>query len=155
MNVAFVRIFFLLVMWLICSQLAEPFFILLGVASVALTWKIAERMQLYTKESIFYEPKALIVYFGWLSKEIARSAFGVTRVLWQVKPRISPRLFTVDSKLKQDLALTLYGNSITLTPGTLCVNITGKKVQVHALEKASIADIKSSRMEKAVAKVAK
>ncbi len=127
----------------------------MGALSVWLTWKIAERMELISKESFFHHPKEGLQYLGWLIREMARSAFRVTRILWQVKPRITPRLFTVESKLKQDLALSLYGNSITLTPGTVCVKITGKKLQVHALEKASIADIKSGVMEKQVAKVIK
>ena len=114
-----------------------------------------ERMGLWQDESLFYAPLKFFSYLGWLIKEIALSAFGVTRILWQIKPRITPRLFAVESKLKRELDLSLYGNSITLTPGTACVKIVGKKIQVHALEKARIADIKSGRMEKAVAKVEK
>lgn len=155
MNIVVARIFFLVLVWWICSEIAEPFFIIMGGLSVWLTWKIAERLELVSNESFFHHPKQGLQYLGWLIKEIARSAFRVTRILWQIKPRITPRLFSVESKLKSDLALSLYGNSITLTPGTVCVKITGKKVQVHALEKASIVDIKSSRMEKAVTKVMK
>jgi len=153
MNVTLVRIFFLIVMWWICSVIAEPFFLVAGFVSVWLTWQIAVRMKLLQDASLFHKPLQLILYVGWLIKEITLSTISVARIIWQVKPRITPCLFEVETKLKDDLALSLYGNSITLTPGTACVNIVGKKIQVHALVKANAADIKSGRMEKEIAKV--
>ena len=128
---------------------------MMGGVSIWLTWKIAERMKLLREESFFHHPKQGLYYLGWLLKEIVHSACGVATILWQLKPRITPRLFTIDTKLKSDLALSLYGNSITLMPGTVCVKIAGKKVQVHALEKSGIADMRSMRIEKSVAKVMK
>lgn len=153
MNIAASRIFFLILVWWICSAIAEPFFIICGAVCVWLTYKIAGQLKLLHPQSLFQHPLRLFVYGLWLLKEIALAALNVSRILWQVKPRIMPRLFTTEMQIKNDLARTLYGNSITLTPGTACIDMADTKIQIHALEKAGMVDIKSGRMENAVSKI--
>ncbi len=115
---------------------------------------LTKRMDLGNEESLFSKLHHTLLYIPWLLKEMALAAFGVSKIIWQLKPRIRPQLFSTQSKLTSDLALSLYGNSITLTPGTICADISESGViKVHALETASRKDILSHRMEKRVAKV--
>ena len=44
---------------------------------------------------------------------------------------IRPGIVTVRTTLKSDLALTFLANSITLTPGTLTVDIIGDELYIH------------------------
>lgn len=151
MYVSFARIFFLILVWLICSQMAEPFFLIAGVISVWLVWNMAKRFDVLPQESLFLQFHKTLLYVGWLFKEMALAAFGVTKLIWQLKPRIRPQLFTTHSKLENDLALSLYGNSITLTPGTICVDINESgAMKVHTLETTGRKDIVSHRMERKI-----
>ena len=46
---------------------------------------------------------------------------------------ISPRMVRVKATQKTDLGLVIFANSITLTPGTVTVDIEGDEMIVHAL----------------------
>lgn len=153
MYVSFARIIFLFLVWFTASQLGKPFFVISAIVCVWLSWWVAQQMNLFSEKSLFTKLHQKIFYLGWLFKEMAISAISVSKIIWQIKPRIRPQLFNTHSKLTSDLALSLYGNSITLTPGTICVDISEDHVvQVHALEREGRKDITSHRMEKRVRK---
>lgn len=51
---------------------------------------------------------------------------------------IDPKIIKFRSKLKSDLALVTFANSITLTPGTITVSVSiNGDFSVHAIDKAS------------------
>jgi multicomponent Na+:H+ antiporter subunit E len=50
---------------------------------------------------------------------------------------ISPALVKVRTTCKSDLAKVTFANSITLTPGTVTVEIQGDKMLVHGLYEAN------------------
>jgi multicomponent Na+:H+ antiporter subunit E len=65
---------------------------------------------------------------------------------------IDPRIVKFRSKLKSDLALVTFANSITLTPGTITVSVSvDGGFKVHAIDKAS-GDPLPGEMEQRVAK---
>jgi multicomponent Na+:H+ antiporter subunit E len=65
---------------------------------------------------------------------------------------IDPRIVKFRSKLKSDLALVTFANSITLTPGTITVSVSlDGDFKVHAIDKAS-GDPLPGQMEQRIAK---
>lgn len=79
-------------------------------------------------------PRA-IVFWPWLIWQIWLSALNVTRIVLDPKLPISPRMVKVQAKQKTAVGLTTYANSITLTPGTISVEVseTGRAIWVHAI----------------------
>ena len=65
----------------------------------------------------------LVVYWGWLGREILRSSLEVTRVVLSPKLPISPTVTEFESRCSHDIDRAILGNSITLTPGTLTLSI--------------------------------
>ena len=66
---------------------------------------------------------------------------------------IDPRIVRFDSKLKSDLARVTFANSITLTPGTITVNVSiFGNFAVHAIDAPS-AELLPGEMEQRIAKV--
>ena len=63
---------------------------------------------------------------------------------------ISPTLITIPASKKTDLSKVIYANSITLTPGTVTLDLTGDEIKVHALSKEGAEDLESGRMAKVV-----
>ena len=51
--------------------------------------------------------------------------------------------------MKKDFNQALFANAITLTPGTLTVDMDDEYILVHGLEIEHIDDIESSKMQKA------
>ena len=57
---------------------------------------------------------------------------------------------SVNLSQKTDLGRTIFANSITLTPGTIAVEINKETILVHALENQSLEDLKKGDMDKRV-----
>jgi multicomponent Na+:H+ antiporter subunit E len=81
-----------------------------------------------------------IRYIPWLMLEIIKANLHVTYLVFhpRMMELIDPRIVKFRSKLKGDLALVTFANSITLTPGTITVDISiDGDFKVHAIDKAS------------------
>ena len=91
-------------------------------------------------------------YIGWLLKEIFVSSIGVALAMWKRDPQISPSFDWVPLEQKNDIANTVYANSITLTPGTVAVIVGTDAILVHGLRKSGIADLKKNVMQSHILK---
>jgi multicomponent Na+:H+ antiporter subunit E len=58
---------------------------------------------------------------------------------------------TYQSHLKHRGAIVLLGNSVTLTPGTITVEINGNAFLVHAIDEAAAKDLTNGRLERKLA----
>jgi multicomponent Na+:H+ antiporter subunit E len=73
----------------------------------------------------------LLVYLGVLMWECVKANFDVAyRVLHPAMP-IRPGIVKVKLELKSDFARTMLANSITMTPGTITVDIVGDDLYIH------------------------
>lgn len=82
-----------------------------------------------------------ILYFLWLIKEILKSSFEVIKIIWCRKLNIDPIFEWIDSQTTE-FGIILHANSITLTPGTVTLDIKNDMILVHALNKASIDELR-------------
>ena len=85
---------------------------------------------------------ALILYFPWLFWEICKSAFAVIKIVWQRKMQIEPVFEWIDAEGLEEIGEVVYSNLITLTPGTVTLDMKNNMLLVHALDKSSIDDLK-------------
>ncbi|HIH44071.1 MAG TPA: Na+/H+ antiporter subunit E [Candidatus Methanoperedenaceae archaeon] len=65
----------------------------------------------------------LLAYIPWLLYQIALSNWDVFKRVMQPEMPINPQVIKFRSGLSGELALTIFANSITLTPGTVTVDI--------------------------------
>jgi len=66
---------------------------------------------------------------------------------------IDPQIVRFRTKWEGDLFLTIMANSITLTPGTVTLDIREGKFHVHALSRRVAADLLSGEMQKRVGRI--
>lgn len=85
---------------------------------------------------IYMTAGKLIKYTGVLFWEIIQANLATIKMILSEEEVIEPVLahFTVD--LKTQTAKTLLANAISLTPGTITVNIDGNHYCVHCLDKS-------------------
>jgi multicomponent Na+:H+ antiporter subunit E len=76
---------------------------------------------------------SLIQYWIWLAKEIGKANIDVAKIVLSPKMEISPRMVRVKATQKTDVGITTFANSITLTPGTVSVDIDNDEILVHAI----------------------
>lgn len=91
--------------------------------------------------------KYTVLYIWILIKEIFKSNFHVAKIVLSSKLNISPTIVTITTNLKSDFDKTILANSITLTPGTITLDMTEDKLIIHCLEEESIKDLQNSSFE--------
>ena len=142
----------LYLLWMLLSGHTEPLLLWLGLASVTVTVLIANRMDVIDREGhpIHLSLKGL-VYWPWLLWEIAKANVDVARVILRRDMPIEPAVLNIEGSQKRELGHVIYGNSITLTPGTVTVDLEGGKLQVHALTRLAADGLLSGEMDRRVA----
>ncbi|MGB1110881.1 MAG: Na+/H+ antiporter subunit E [Gammaproteobacteria bacterium] len=76
-------------------------------------------------------PMHLLAYLGYFLIALIKANFDLAaRVLSPSLP-IEPRLVTLQTDLESPLGRMLLANSITLTPGTLTVDVSGRELLIH------------------------
>ena len=153
-----VRILFFLTLlaiaWLVWSGLFKPLLLALGVLSCWLTFLIVRRMGYFDDE--IFAPRfglRLFAYWLWLGREIFRSSLAVTAVVLHPKLPISPREITITATAQNPLDQVILGNSITLTPGTLALDLHNGVIKVHCLTEAGAKQLLDGEMDRRVAEL--
>lgn len=79
-------------------------------------------------------------------REFTLSVARVVRLVLSPRMRYTPGTFTFPLTLKRDFEITLLANLITLTPGTLTVDVSGDRstLLVHAIDSP---DVEAARAE--------
>lgn len=146
--------FVLAAFWLANSGHYTALLLAFGVASIALAVYVAHRMDVIDHEAQpIHLTARLPGYFIWLSKEIVVSNLLVVKHIWLGNDSISPTFSTLTASQRTDMGKVIYANSITLTPGTVTVELDGDKFLVHALLGQSIEELESGEMDKRVSKL--
>ena len=139
------------VAWLLWSGRSDALLLGLGVVSCAAVLWLSLRMSVVDRES---EPYHLGVrpalYLPWLLWQIALANLHVARVILTPRMPIQPRLLRVHASQKTDLGVVIYANSITLTPGTVALDVRGRSILVHALTDAAARGLANGEMDRRV-----
>lgn len=127
-----------------------PFLVTAGVGSAIAITLLARRMDVIDREG---HPSrmawfAIVSYWPWLIKEIILSAWTVTKLILHPRLPISPTLIEFVPSQKTDLGLVVHANSITLTPGTIAIEVEPGRMLVHALTRDGAGGLQNSEMDR-------
>lgn len=137
------------VLWLLLSGMYKTQLLILGVLSVALVVWLSVRMQVleHRGQPVFLRVGHIVMYWGWLTKEIFRSNFEVAKFVLDPALPIKPMLRRVTASPDTEIGRVIYANSITLTPGTTAINFTRSgEILVHALHEDSLHELEKGEM---------
>lgn len=129
-------------LWLLLSgYFTYPTLLAFGVISVLLTTWLAQRAGMLDREGVPTRVfPGILPYMLWLTVEIGKSNLIVTMHALSPKLRLSPKMVTVPAYQASDLGKVIFANSITLTPGTVSVDLHENDILVHALTE-DLADV--------------
>ncbi len=122
--------------WFLMSPKLEPANVIIGIGcAVGLTFfwspdlfKPGQPMRFNLKQLV-----KLVLYLAHLGWNVVLSGLNVAMIVLSPKMPISPGFVLLKTKLQKDLTRVLYANSITLTPGTITVDLNGDRLLVHAM----------------------
>ena len=140
--------------WLLLSGNYKTFLVVSGLVSAVLVVAFARAKRVIDDEGFPVDllPRAL-GYWLWLFRQIVLSALDVSRIILTRGLPISPTMVAVEARQASATGLVTYANSITLTPGTISVEVSerDRRIWVHAITRENAAGFAEDEMNARVA----
>jgi multicomponent Na+:H+ antiporter subunit E len=141
----------LFALWLLLSESFNPAHLLIGLVAATCVAALHEASHSRRPYSVHWW--SALAYFPWLFGEIFASGVRLSYLILHPRMPIRPRIFRYQTSLGNDLATTLLGNSITLTPGTVTVEARTDELVIHTIDGEETRAPAIRRLEKRVSKV--
>ena len=80
----------------------------------------------------------LLKFLASFCVELVKANYAVAKIVLTPSLPISPKLVRVDTTIQSKTARAVLANAITLTPGTLTVDMIGNELYIHVVDGNSI-----------------
>jgi multicomponent Na+:H+ antiporter subunit E len=143
--------------WVVLSGRLEPRYLAFGAASALGITFLSSRF-LFTEGGregrvwlTHLSWGRVALYIPWLGWEIVKANLVMIPMILGPRSRLRPRMITVKTGLSLEVARVTLANSITMTPGTLTVDVSADgEYLIHAIDRDSAEGVQSGRMEEKV-----
>ena len=136
-------------LWWLLSGRADWLLLSLGLGSAAFSVYLARRMMFYDRESHpFVMSRKLLRYWLWLIGAIVKANWDVARRILSAPLDISPTWVRLYTSKKTDVGMVVLANSITLTPGTVSLDVEEGAITVHALTQEAAESLQTGDMDR-------
>jgi len=138
----------LMLFWLMLVNSLAPGTLLIG-ALVSLTIALLYRDGLSFFTEFRWTPGAIVAglaYYAYFFRQLVRSNLRLAAIVVDPALPIEPGIIKVRTGLKSRMGRLMLANSITLTPGTLTVEVEGEWLYVHCVTLGET-DIESATRE--------
>lgn len=127
--------------WFILSGIMKAKFLIIGLATSLIAAWVSRPLLLLPSagrsKEVFvafdFPYWKYIVYWPWLLWEIVKANIDVVKLVLDPKMPIDPVIFTFRKNMSNPLAHVTLANSITLTPGTITIDIVDGVYYIHAI----------------------
>lgn len=145
--------------WMVLSGRTETKFVVYGIlTAVVTTWVTYPLLLVPNKDGSkkyyvfgFSIPK-MIMYFFWLMWQLVLANIDVLLATTGQELNIDPKVVRFRFRADNPMASVILANSITLTPGTVTMNVTDDGVyEIHALTVGAAAGVLDGGMQKKIA----
>lgn len=139
--------------WLLWSGIYKPLLLWLGAFSCLLSAYIAHRVGFFERSTGLHLIPRLPRFSLWLLVEIVKSSLEVVRLVLDPKLPISPTVITIKAKPEDDVGQVILANSITLTPGTVTLDVFDNRLLVHCVTREGAEAIQAGEANRRVAEL--
>lgn len=133
-----------------CGKLTlETLLFSLGIAAV-LFWFCCRHLgyRIAKERRLFMLIPGIGAYVCFLLREIVRANWKLLYMIYSEKEQIEPCIATFTTGLRSSWLRTVLADSITLTPGTISVNLEEDRLTIHCLDRSLAEGLKNSEFEK-------
>ena len=140
--------------WLLWSGHYTSLILCFGLGSVLLVVWLSHLLGVVDEEGApVHITLGMVRYAPWLLKEIVVANLDVARRIIDPSLPIQPQWVVTHGDQATPIGLALYANSITLTPGTVTVDIQGHALLVHAVCDVAAEGLETDDMNRRCARV--
>jgi multicomponent Na+:H+ antiporter subunit E len=94
-----------------------------------------------------------IIFVPMLFFEVVKANLQVAKIALSVDMKLDPKVIVYESRISDHWLLTILANVITLTPGTMSVDICDNKLKIHCLNQEYADGVNSMVLEKLLFKI--
>ena len=145
----------LLLFWLLLSGHYDGFHVGIGIfCCLLVAWTSSEFLFVHVgaDDTHLIIPR-LLLYIPWHFYQILLSNIHLARLAFAPLEKLNPRIVPYQTRLTNGLALVTLANSITLTPGTITIDLVEQTMFIHAIDDQVVDDLLTGEMEGRVEKV--
>jgi multicomponent Na+:H+ antiporter subunit E len=125
----------LLLFWVMLEGTLAADTLMVGAAAAfAIALLFRDSLSFFTEFRL--TPRAFVagvLYYGYFFKELVKSNFRLAAIVLSPSLPIKPGIVKVRTRLRSRMGRLMLANSITLTPGTLTVEVDGQWLYVHCV----------------------
>lgn len=125
----------LMLFWLMLSGKLDTDVLTVGaVASLIIALLYRDGLSFFTE--FRFTPQAMVAgfrYYGYFLRELFKSNLKMAAIVLSPSLPITPGIVKVRTRLKSRMGRLMLANSITLTPGTLTVEMAGEWLYIHCV----------------------
>ncbi|MDX9989530.1 Na+/H+ antiporter subunit E [Thiothrix unzii] len=125
----------LMLFWLMLSGKLDTDVLIVGaVASLIIVLLYRDGLSFFTE--FRFTPQAIVAgfrYYGYFLRELFKSNLKMAAIVLSPSLPITPGIVKVRTRLKSRMGRLMLANSITLTPGTLTVEMAGEWLYIHCV----------------------
>lgn len=138
----------LMLFWLMLSGKLDTDVLIVGaVASLIIALLYRDGLSFFTE--FRFTPQAMVAgfrYYGYFLRELFKSNLKMAAIVLSPSLPITPGIVKVRTRLKSRMGRLMLANSITLTPGTLTVEMAGEWLYIHCVT-VGVTDIEAATAE--------
>ncbi len=131
----------LLLFWGILSGQTAIFFLVTAILSVLLTIIIDKN--LFPGSILLRLNQHSFIFIANLMKDMFMSSIMVMKLIWLKPNEVQSCYALIDAKSKDPIDQVIQANAITLTPGTMSINLDNNKILVHAINFEAMQGLKA------------
>jgi multicomponent Na+:H+ antiporter subunit E len=150
-----ITFFVLFAFWILLSARFDVFHLTLGIICSILVAYLSHDLLFFNVRLGDFRIRArrFLQAGPWFLNQIFSANLHVAYLALSPKMPIDPQIVRFRTKLESDISWVALANSITLTPGTITVDIREGEFFVHALDKKVAYDLNTGEMEDKIAHV--
>ena len=149
----------LFALWLLLTGSIERKFLIYGILTALITARVTYPLLLIPDDAgtkkyflLGVNPGKLVLYLLWLFWQLVLANLDVLKATVRPEIEIAPRIVRFRYQAENPIAKVCLANSITLTPGTVTIDVTEDGVfTVHALTDGAAAGLKDGAMQEKAA----
>ena len=141
------------IIWVLWSGLYKPLLFGLGFFSCLISVWLAKRMGFFRHAMPLGSMLRLPRLWAWLLVQVIKSSLEVAKIILTPSLPIQPELVKLTTEETRDMGKVILGNAITLSPGTVTIDMFEDQLLVHCLTANSADDLRSGEAEARVAQL--
>ena len=150
-----ITFFSLFAFWILLSGRFDVFHLTLGIICSILVAYLSHDLLFFNVRLGDFRIRArrFLEAAPWFLGQIFTANLHVAYLALSPKMPIDPQIIRFKTKLESDISWVAMANSITLTPGTITMDIREGEFFVHAIDKKVAYDLDTGEMEDKIAHV--